>query len=502
MTAIITEKFKQHNATQFYESFSEASATAYYMLFGKATPFTAATSGGTDDIPPTPADDVSSEFYVWDQTTAGKNIASGDVSYAIPRRDWTDLTIYDMYEDNISSSNLTTSGASNLYNSTFFFRTSDNRIYKVIDNNAGTAYSGTEPSSESTSPFAQGGYILKYVYTITAAEQTKFLTTDFMPVSTDTTVSAAATNGKIESLIITAGSGYEDGTYYTAIQGDGTSAGTSSGAIVKFIVSSGAIASFGLTDGTDTTIYAAGAAYTYGTTNLSDATVFTGTDLTGAVTSNDIDGGSGGAIQVVISPKNGHGYDAVKELGGHYVMMNTLFIGAERDDLLTGNDFRNISIAADPTTYGTSTVASDSTIRQTYAAKLTSVTGTFSDDEKITQTTTGSIGKVVEWDSTNSILYYQQERYGDYGTNSSTGDFTAFSGENAITGATSSAVGTPDASADSAVTLANGYTLTFTDGYANPELQPDSGDIIYTENRSPISRATDQTEDIKIIVEF
>jgi hypothetical protein len=230
--------------------------------------------------------------------------------------------------------------------------------------------------------------------------------------------------------------------------------------------------------------------------------VFTGTDLTGAVTSNDIDGGSGGAIQVVISPKNGHGYDAVKELGGHYVMMNTLFIGAERDDLLTGNDFRNISIAADPTTYGTSTVASDSTIRQTYAAKLTTVTGTFSDDEKITQTTTGSIGKVVEWDSTNSILYYQQERYGDYGTNSSTGDFTAFSGENVITGATSAAVGTPDASADSAVTLANGYTLTFTDGYANPELQPDSGDIIYTENRSPISRATDQTEDIKIIVEF
>tara|TARA_Y100000310_G_scaffold105457_1_gene103954 strand:- start:137 stop:1645 length:1509 start_codon:yes stop_codon:yes gene_type:complete len=502
MTAIITEKFKQHNATQFYESFSEASATTYYMLFGKATPFTSATSGGTDDLPPTPADDVSSEFYVWDQITAGKNIAAGDVSYAIPRRDWANSTTYDMYEDNISTSNLTTSGASNLYNSTFFFRTSDNRIYKVIDNNAGTAYSGTEPSSESTSPFAQGGYILKYMYTVTAAEQTKFLTTDFMPVSTDTTVSAAATDGKIESLIITAGSGYEDGTYYTAIQGDGTSAGTSSGAIVKFIVSSGAIASYGLTDGTDTTIYAAGAAYTYGTTNLSDDTVFTGTDLTGAVTSNDIDGGSGGAIQVVISPKNGHGYDAVKELGGHYVMMNTLFIGAERDDLLTGNDFRNISIAADPTTYGTSTVASDSTIRQTYAVKLTSVAGTFSDDEKISQATTGSIGKVVEWDSSNSILYYQQERYGDYGTNSTTGDFTAFSGENDITGATSAAVGTPDASADSAVTLANGYTLTFTDGYANPELQPDSGDIIYNENRSPISRATDQTEDIKIIVEF
>ena len=71
-----------------------------------------------------------------------------------------------------------------------------------------------------------------------------------------------------------------------------------------------------------------------------------------------------------------------------------------------------------------------------------------------------------------------------------------------MTGADSSATGTPDADADSAVTLANGQSITFTNGYANPELEPDSGNIIYNENRSPISRATDQTEDIKIIVEF
>ena len=65
-----------------------------------------------------------------------------------------------------------------------------------------------------------------------------------------------------------------------------------------------------------------------------------------------------------------------------------------------------------------------------------------------------------------------------------------------ITGATSSASGTPSSSSstvDSAV---------FASGYSTPELQPDSGDIIYIENRRPISRASDQTEDIKIIVEF
>jgi len=499
MTAIITQKFRQHNAEQFYESFSETAKSTYYMLIGKATPFTAGTSGGTDSAPPTPVDDVSSEFYVWDQTIAGKNIASTDVQYVIPRRDWANATTYDMYDDTVSASNTSTSGATNLYDSTFFFRTSDNRVYMVLDNNAGAAYSGTEPTSEANTPFASGGYILKYMYTITASDQVKFLTTDFMPVRTDSTVSAAATDGKIESLVVTGGSGYTQGTYYAAVYGDGANQGTASGAIVKIVVDSdGVLNAFGLTDGTDTTVYAGGSGYTYGTVNLASGYTFSDAALTSA----SAIGGSGGSIRVVISPKGGHGSNAVDQLGGHYVMLNTLFIGAERDDLLTGNDFRNIAIVVDPTTYGTSTVATDSTIRQTSALKLTSVSGTFTADEKITQTSTGAIGKVVEWDSDLSILYYQQERYGDYGTNSTTGAFVAFSGANAVTGADSSATGTPDADADSAVTLSGGQTITFTNGYANPELQPDSGDIIYNENRSPISRATDQTEDIKIIVEF
>ena len=499
MSAIITEKFRQHNAGNFFESFSESSANVYYLMIGKATPFTSGTTGGTDNSPPTPADDVSTEFYTWDSTVALKNITSSDVSYALPRRDWTNSTTYDMYDDNISSSNAATSGATNLYQSTFFFRTSDNRVYKVLDNNGGTAYSGSEPTSESTSPFALGGYVLKYMYTITASETTKFLTADFMPVSTDSTVSTAAVDGAIESLQITAGSGYTDGTYYAAVYGDGTSAGTSSGAIVSIVVSSGAIVSFGLTAGTDTTIHNAGTGYTFGTVNLASGYTFSDTALTSA---SSVGSGTGGAVTVVISPKEGHGNDAVAELGGHYVMMRTTLTGAEGDDVLTGNDFRNISLVIDPTTYGTSTVASATTHRQVYALKLTSVSGTFTADEKITQTSTGAIGKVVEWDSTLSILYYQQERFGDFGTNSTTGALVAFSGANAVTGASSSATGTPDSSADSAVTLTNSNTITFTNGYANPELEPDSGNIIYQENRKPIGRATDQTEDIKLIVEF
>ena len=56
MAAIITEKFRQHNADQFFESFSEASASTYYLFVGKATAFTSGTTGGSDSSPPTPAD--------------------------------------------------------------------------------------------------------------------------------------------------------------------------------------------------------------------------------------------------------------------------------------------------------------------------------------------------------------------------------------------------------------------------------------------------------------
>ena len=61
----------------------------------------------------------------------------------------------------------------------------------------------------------------------------------------------------------------------------------------------------------------------------------------------------------------------------------------------------------------------------------------------------------------------------------------------------SSPTGTPATSDSSTV---NGTT--FASGYSVSELDADDGDIIYIENRAPITRATDQTENIKLIVEF
>ncbi len=494
MAAIITEKFRQHNAEQFQESFSEAAATTYYLFIGKSSPFTSTTSGGDDNSPPTPRDDVTSEFYKWDSMLAAKLISSSDVSFVIPRRNWANSTTYDMYEHDISASNTTTSSAINLYDSTFYFMTTDYRVYKVLDNNGGVAYSGAEPTTVNANPFELGGYTLQYMYTLTQSQIQKFLTSDFIPVTTDANVSGAATNGSIDALRVTAGSGYADGTYYAAIDGDGTNAGGSSGAIALIKVVGGAIQKFG---SASSNLFAPGAGYTFGTVDLT--TVFSNTGLT---TAANIGSGSGGSVQPIISPKGGHGFNAVRELGGHYVMMNTKLEQTEGDDFTVANDFREVGIVRNPFNFGTTTVATASQVRQTYAIVMAaSPSSPYEIDEKITQSTTGAVGKVVEWDATRKILYYQQEQYANYGIASS-GNHVAFSGANTVTGASSGAAATPSATSSQNVTLAGGTVVTFGSGYLNPELESDSGDIIYVENRRPISRASDQTEDIKIVVEF
>lgn len=489
MSAIITEKFRQHNAEQFLESFSEASSNNYYLFIGKSSPYTTANDGADDNTPPAPNDDIVNENRAWDAMLAAKLISSTDVGYVVARKTWANNTTYDMYLDNVSSTNTATSGASSLWESDFYFMTSENKVYKILDNAAGTAYSGSEPTSTQTTPFFLGGYYLKYMYTLSSSATTKFLTNDFIPVETDSTVTNAAIDGAIEVVKVVAGSGYTDGTYYSPIDGDG------SNGIVKIVISGGAIQRFGGTGFTE--VYAKGTGYTTANVDLTD--VYTDTGLTASTT---VGAGVGGSVSPIISPKGGHGYNTAYELGAHFVMMNAKLLQAEGDDFTVANDFREVGIIVDPYVYGTTNISALSTARQSFAIKLAAAPVTdFIIDEKITQSNTGAVGRIVEWDSSNNIIYYLQERYADYGL-ASGGNYVAFSGANLITGNVSNATGTPSSTASETVTLTNGNTVTFTSGYTNPELQPYSGKIIYNEKRRPISRAADQSEDIKIIVEF
>ena len=177
-------------------------------------------------------------------------------------------------------------------------------------------------------------------------------------------------------------------------------------------------------------------------------------------------------------------------------MLNTSLEGTESGnsgDVTVANDFRKISLIRDPLASGSAATAT--TLRGTKAINLTGVSGSYVVDEKITQATTGAVGKVVEWDSTNNILYYIQTRHTNEGIDSN-GNQTAFSGTNVISGQTSGASGTPTTSTS---TINN---QSFTSGYSASEIDADSGDILYIENRAPITRAADQTENIKLVIEF
>ena len=486
MPAIVTNKFRIHNAEQFTESFSEASPNVYYLGIGRPQAFGTLTRGdsrttneGSDTSPLTPVDSVQDEFFYFDDLLAAKRVTSSDILNVVPRRNWTTGTVYDYYRHDYgnritgtTTTQTADSGASILYDATFYVMNSNFDVYKCLDNNAG-ATSTVEPTTVLTPIQTTGdGYKWKYMYSLSAAQQTNFLSTDFMAVATDATVSSAAVDGAINIIKIkTAGTGGTDGTHTgIAIRGDGSS-GT-----VSVTVSGGAV--------TGVTVTNAGTGYTFGYIRNADIVTAGATGLSGA------------ELDCIIEPKGGHGFNAVKELGGFYIMMNTNFEAGEASnsgDFTTANDFRRVCLIRDPESGGSAATAT--TIRNTKAILVTSPSGDFTVDEEINQTSTGAVGKVVEWDSSNNILYYVQTRFNDHGVDSN-GNLTAFSGTNTITGQSSSVTATPSSST---TTVDN---ISFISGYNSGEIDADTGDVMYVENRSPITRASDQTENVKLIIEF
>jgi len=486
MPAIITDKFRIHNSEQFHEAFSESSGNTMYLGIGRPQAFATSTRGdsrtnneGTDTSPVTPADNINSQHFPYDDMLAAKKITSSDITFAIPRRNWTTGTVYDVYRHDYGeyATGTTTaitsnSGASTLHDATFYVLTSARNVYKCLDNNS-NANSTVEPTgTDVTILETADGYRWKYMYTLSASQQANFLSTDFMAVATNSTVSSAAVDGAINVCKIkTAGSGGTDGTHTgIAIRGDGSSGE------VSVTVTSGAV--------TAVTVTTPGTGYTFGTISNAQIVAAGATGLTGA------------EIDVIIEPKGGHGFNAVEELGGFYVMLNTSLEGTESantSDFSVTNDFRKITLIRDPDSGGSA--ASTTTLRATKAVNVTGVSGTFTVDEEINQATTGAVGKVVEWDSVNNILYYIQTRHTDEGIDSN-GNLTAFSGTNVITGQSSGATGTPT------TTTSTINSQSFTSGYSASEIDADSGDILYIENRAPITRAADQTENIKLVIEF
>ena len=463
MAAIITSKFRIHNAQAFKEGFSEAAATNMYLGIGRPQGWT------NDNTPDTPKDTVAEEYYYWDDMLALKRVQSSDVAHAVPRRNWTSGQYYDIYRHDYNGTtagvNLTSGSGTTpatLFDANFFVVTDEYNVYKCLDNrNAANSViaSTVKPTGNSTSAITTAdGYVWKYLYTISPADVIKFVSTDFIPVktlasnpgSTDAyydqwLVQDAAVDGAINSVLVTAG-----GTSYASaptitITGDGTGATATS----TIDAGSGRVTAITITN--------AGSGYTFANVTISGGS------------------GSSATATAIITPKGGHGADPIEELGGFYVMMNVrLEYDDGSGDFPVDNDYRRIMIIRDPYNYGTTTVSTSSTLKATRELTVSSVSGTFTQDEVITGGTSGAKGRITTISGT-TIRYIQLR------TDNTTG--AAFSLTETITGGTSSATAT---------------VATKT----NPEVQWDSGDVIYVENRRPINRADDQIEDIKIIVEM
>ena len=198
-------------------------------------------------------------------------------------------------------------------------------------------------------------------------------------------------------------------------------------------------------------------------------------------------------------------------------MINTKFTYSEGSgDFPTDNDYRRIGLTLNPFKYGTEELADAITLSVTYAVIFSpDFTGTFNTDEIITQTRTvggqqvTARGRVVSWNSVTKVLKYFQNRV-DGIFPEITGNKVEFSGGNTIVGSGSGTSVDPDINfpvvPGEATRVINNteYDLgmSFTSGYAKPEVKKDSGKVIYIDNRRAISRAGDQIEDIKIVVEF
>ena len=391
-----------------------------------------------DDSPPTPYETVSDVSTVWDEMVALKRINSTDVVNVVRRIDWTTDTVYTEYDNEDTE----------LFTKDFYVLNSAKNVYKCIDNNGGNK-STTEPTGTSTSIFQTAdGYRWKYLYSINSAQELKFLTGNWMPVAVNQTVADAAQDGAIDKIkIINGGVDYSAFTRVN-ITGDGSAANISA------YTTLGVVFGFSFNN--------KGVKYRHATATLVD----------------DQATGRNGNIRAIIGPFGGHGYDPIEELGSKYVMLTSRTEYNEGiGDFPGAFTYRQLGIVKNPVTTG-NVLATVSTLNAMHKVVLSNVNGTFARNEFIQGLTSTANAYTVSSNvvSGNGYIKYIQSF-------NITSNFKPFTINETIIGKTSGAT---------AVVSNLMYR----------EVLQDTGDIIYLENRTPISRTSAQTDNLHLVIEF
>ena len=468
---------------------------------------------------PTPLDNQEEKQSIYDELIAAKRVESSNVVSVVSRYNWNTVTNpkFDMYKPDYSAApasggtaKAAATGATTLGASKFYVMNNNYEVFKCLYNKEDTVSGGGNASDMPTTAnnYATGvytgptdGYRWKYLYTMTTQQVMDFLSSDFMPVGTY--AGPAAVDGAIDTILISdAGSALPTGsTLYGPILGDGADG------IAKITTDgTGAI--------TAAEVQTAGTGYTYGSVALKSGTgtgaggnaygLFSDVTLS---TAENIAGSARGAVEVIIPPAGGHGADLAQELNGKRVMVNVRLTYAEGSgDFPVDNDFRRIGLIKDPLQWGSSNYATANTLSGVYAVRVSGTgltSSSFGKDNTITQTLNGGAGTakgtVVSWtadgNGNGGILKYFQSPT----AHTDNGVVRAFENNSSsaiVDGGTAVSVN-PDSTYSSTT-----EGVTFASGLANPEIKNNSGELVYIENRRLITRAADQIEDIKLVIEF
>jgi hypothetical protein len=483
----------------------------------------------SENNPPDPVDTYQDTYFdIWRNMISAKRIQTSDVSHVIPRYNWTNNTVYTAYSDTSAT----------LENSQFYVFTSACNVYKCIDNNRG-ASSVIQPTGIVTNDITStaDGYRWKYMYTVTSGRALKFLTSDHVPVQTLTSddstdqwdVQTSAANGAIHSItLVTNGSGYLSVTntfsYVTSkllvnlnteasgiddvYNGSGIfiSSGTGVGQLRKIVKYYGAN-NLVVVNGAFTTAPTTASRYIVsplvtisgdsGGSTVSRATAYVSNTVGGQVrkitivsqgrsysTANvtitaNSSYGYGAVAKAVIPPVGGHGRDAVDELYGSRVMMSVRVSGSESNTFPTNNDFRIIGVLQNPK-LNNGANATASAIDQTLRVTVAEVSGDFYADELITGDVSKATGRLLYFANTNAARTQGVLKLVRVITNGTGSRFIA--GET-VRGSTSTRT-------------ANVQLVTL------PAMKPFTGLVIYTENKPPVTRSLEQTEDVKLVINF
>ena len=438
-----------------------ATTSEFYLGVGRPQQWT------DDNAPPTPTQDTQSlDFAAWRDLLGVKQITANNSALVITRHDWATNSVYTQYDDTNTT----------LTSNTFYVLDTQElpyKVYKCLWNNADATHvaganSTVAPSTTGTTNnpvLTADGYVWQYMYTITTDDYT-YLTDDWMPVKTDSTVSDHAANnaGKLSTvvpLVVTAGgSDYNPAVdAAAAVEGDGTEATITAGGIT---FSANAVANVSFNTG--------GSGYT---------TIDT-ISVTQSGSSNTA------TVRALIPPYPNHGHDPVKELGCVSVMLTTELAYAEphsNSSMTVVNEYRRVMLLQDPL-LANGSVANGTFYQQTYDCSLTSNTATFEPDDVVTvtnttYTVTGTVVDVIKNSESPQESVVRITNVHDGGRTAA--GYVAFANTDTITSDSVSAVlGT----------------------VREPELKFYSGNILYIDQRVPVTRSDAQVEEVRLVFGF